>query len=81
MSRLDDFFEVLERSASSRDRKDRALGTVDPAYVAGTQKAKVTFDGETSLSRAYPRTVTVSAGNRVTLLNFGGTWVITGVIQ
>lgn len=82
MSRIDDFFEAVERSIEDKtpDRQI-ALATVEPLF-SQFGAARVTFDGETALSTKSYRTVgSVSAGDRVVMLRTGGTWVVLGPIN
>lgn len=67
-------------SRSSADRPVR-LAVVDPAYAGAPALARVTFEGESTLStKAYPYSTPVVAGDRVALLPIGNTYLIIGAI-
>ena len=81
-----EFFEAArqyDRSADNEESKGwNRCATIDPGY-AGFGPARVTFDGETTLSqKAYqfldnpPR-----AGTRVALLPIGPTYLILGMLN
>lgn len=81
---------VTSSSSSSADRPIK-LATIDPAYSAfsglypsGVNPARVTFDGESTLSaKAYPIAsgYIPQPGNRVYLVPIGNTYLIVGTIS
>lgn len=64
----------------AQDRPPK-MGTVDPAYI-GSGPAKVTFDGETSMSsKAYVVVgIAPAASDRVVLFPVGKTYIIVGTL-
>lgn len=78
--KVDAFFDAMDRiTDDKRPERIFALATVDPAYAGGN--AKVTFDGETSLStKAYPILSAVVAGSRVVMQRVGPIWLVQGQI-
>ena len=80
-NKVDDFFEAVGRVSNAGQERAIALGTADGAY-AGATTAKVTFDGEISLSaKAYRMIGTVTASSRVVMLRVGPSWVILGALK
>lgn len=71
---------TTEAPVKSTERPTK-IGTVDPAYTTG--RAKVTFDGESTMSTktySYLSPYTPVASHRVLLLPVGTTYVILGRI-
>lgn len=79
---VEGFFEAIERVGENDAGPITAMGIVDPAYLNAGGPARVTFDGEVTLSaKAYQPVGVVAAGNRVLLVRSGHTWVIIGTLN
>ena len=84
---ITEFFESVreyDKSASNEGAKGfTRCAIVDPAY-AGTGPARVTFDGEESLSQKTYHFIGMTpppAGVRVALLPIGSTYMILGPVN